>query len=317
LWLGLVAFGGAMFSTRALDSALPPGGNFDLSHWKLTLPDSGASEKSPVQLTGGFTNQYFFTGPDGAMVFWCPVTGGTTSGSSYPRSELREMIDPSDDNVNWTGYGTHTLAAQCKVTQQPPTSKKVIIGQIHGFNVDPLIKLQSSNGKIEALVKDKPAGGSDIKYTFATIGLNSNINYQIQVVNGWLTLTVNGLVTNHNFFATSPAWTNQTFYFKAGDYCQEAGTNSAEGSSVRFYALTVAHGTPTNPPPRLTNCAATGGHFTFTLLGTSGSNYVIEATTNLAQWLPLATNNGSNGVVNFSDTNPPSASRRFYRGRSS
>src|SRR5689334_23501229 len=86
---------------RALDPGRPPGGNFDLSHWKLTLPDASASELSAAQLVAGYTNaSFFFTGPDGAMVFWCPVTGGTTSGSSYPRSELRELINPSDDNVN-------------------------------------------------------------------------------------------------------------------------------------------------------------------------------------------------------------------------
>ena len=302
----------------ALDPALPPGSNFDLSHWKITLPDASASEKSPAQLTAGFTNQYFFTGADGAMVFWCPVNGGTTSGSGYPRSELREMINPADDNVNWTGYGSHVLTAQCKVTQQPPTSKKVIIGQIHGFNADPLIKLQSNNGKMEALVKTTPSGGTDVKYTFATVGLNTNINYQIKVVDGLLTLTVNGLATNHNFFATDSAWTNQPLYFKAGNYCQEASTNTTDGALVMFYSLNVTHGVVSNPPPVITNYSAQeGGNFSLTVLGGSGGNYEIQASTNLTGWIPLATNSASNGTINFTDTNPPPAGRRFYRARSS
>jgi hypothetical protein len=302
----------------ALDPALPPGSNFDLSHWKITFPDASASEKSPAQLSAGFTNQYCYTGADGAMVFWCPVNGGTTSGSSYPRSELRELINPADDNVNWTGYGTHVLTAQCKVTQQPPTSKKVIIGQIHGFNVDPLIKLQSSNGKIEALVKTKPSGGTDVKYTFATVGLNSNINYQIKVTEGVLTLTVNGLATNHNFFATNSGWSNQVFYFKAGNYCQEAGTNSTDGSVVMFYSLNVTHGMLTNPPAVITNSAAgAAGGFSFTVIGTTGSSYSIQASTNLTNWSPLVTNTATNGFINFVDTNSPTQGRRFYRARSS
>jgi parallel beta-helix repeat protein len=136
-----------------LNPAKPPGSNFDLSHWKLTLPDAVASEIPAAQLTAGSTNSFFFTGADGAMVFWCPVTGGTTSGSSYPRAELRELLDPENDNVNWTGYGTHILNAQCKVTQIP-SSKKTIIGQIHSFsgNAYPLIKLQFNNGTVEAVV---------------------------------------------------------------------------------------------------------------------------------------------------------------------
>src|SRR5947209_5591622 len=99
----------------ALDPGLPPGGNFDLSHWKLQLPTANGSltcsggsvdEIKPAQLAG-FTNAYFYTGSDGAMVFWAPINGATTSGSQNPRSELREEIIPSNDGTNWILYGTH------------------------------------------------------------------------------------------------------------------------------------------------------------------------------------------------------------------
>src|SRR6266542_5738827 len=129
----------AFVPVQALDPAKPPGGNFDLSHWKLTLPDAVASEIPPEQLMAGATNATFFTGEDGAMVFSCPVTGGTTSSSTFPRCELRELFDPANENVNWTGYGTHVIDAQCRVTQIP-SSKKTIIGQIHSHtgNARPL-----------------------------------------------------------------------------------------------------------------------------------------------------------------------------------
>lgn len=238
-------------SALALDPAKPPGGNFDLSRWKLTLPDAGASEFYPAHLTTGFTNFFFYTGADGAMVFGCPVTGGTTSGSSYPRSELRELLDPNDDNVNWTGYGTHILNAQCKVTQIP-SSQKVIIGQIHSFtgNAYPLIKLQFNNGTIEALVKQSPNSSTDTKLIFANVGLSNAITYQIKVVNGLLSIAVNGATQSVNVFQSDPDWTNQTFYFKAGNYCQDnSGTNS-EGAVVSFHQLSVSHGgAPTNAPP--------------------------------------------------------------------
>src|SRR5262245_40756963 len=63
------------FVALALDPSLPPGGNFDLSKWKLTLPDPKTTEVAGVDLGKGFVDPlYFFTGPDGGMTFWCPVT---------------------------------------------------------------------------------------------------------------------------------------------------------------------------------------------------------------------------------------------------
>ena len=144
----------------ALDPSQPPGGNFDLSYWKLQLPTSNGvltaasgsvDEKSPAQLEAGFTNTYFYTGPDGSMVFWAPDNGARTGGSDHPRSELRELINPnapSAESTNWLLYGTHTLTATCKVWQVASDVKKVIIGQIHGFTgaALPLVKLQYNNG---------------------------------------------------------------------------------------------------------------------------------------------------------------------------
>src|SRR3954468_24983838 len=81
----------------ALDPSLPPSRNFDLSHWYLTLPDARASMIKPSSLVGGYTNAlWFFTGAVRAMTFYAPVNGGHTANSQNARSELREMIDPSD-----------------------------------------------------------------------------------------------------------------------------------------------------------------------------------------------------------------------------
>jgi hypothetical protein len=125
-------------------------GNFDLTHWKLALPDARATEIFPTALTAGFTNENFYTDANGAMVFWCPVTGGTTHGTTFPRSELREMLDPRKNQINWTGSGTNILDAQCEVLAVP-SSGKVIIGQIHAYNGNayPLIKLQYNQGEIQ------------------------------------------------------------------------------------------------------------------------------------------------------------------------
>jgi hypothetical protein len=193
-------------------------------------------------LKAGFTNAFFYTGADGAMVFSCPVTGGTTPGSNYPRCELRELLVPSNESMNWTGYGTHILNAQCSVIQIP-SSQKTIIGQIHSFggNAYPLVKLQFNNGNVEALVKTSPNSRADTRLAFANSALSNLIDYQIKMVDGLLSVTVNGINQSVNVFQTDPAWTNQTFYFKAGNYCQDNSGAANEGSVVSFRRLTVEH----------------------------------------------------------------------------
>jgi hypothetical protein len=45
----------------------------------------------------------------------------------------------------------------------------------------------------------------------------------------------------------------------------------------------------------------------------SGASVVIQVSTNLANWISVATNTALNGIVDFSDPNSPGVSRRFYR----
>lgn len=235
-------------------SALPPGSNFDLTHWKLTLPLDAtggttgvATEISAAQLVAGYTNFYFYSAPDGAMIFWCPVIGATTSGTTFPRSELRELVNPNNASINWTGDGTHVLRAQCQVTQQP-SAGAIIIGQIHGYSYSQrLVKLQFNAGKVEAYVRNSPTLSGDTKFTYASVPLNGTINYEIKVVDGVASIAVNGVTNSHNFFASDPAWRTNDFYFKAGSYVQDNSGVATEGGRVAFYQLSVSHGT-TQPP---------------------------------------------------------------------
>jgi len=234
----------------ALETAKSPSGALDLSHWKLTLPVNAsgttggkAAEIPAAQLAAGYTNPaYFHTKTDGAMVFWCPVNGATTEGTGFPRCELREMLDPADDAVNWTAHGTHTLEARCRVTQVP-NSQKVIIGQIHSYSgkAKPLVKLQFFKGRVEALVKERPRKGKDIKLTFPEVGLDKDFDYEIKVQDGLLKVTVNGTTQTENIFQNDADWANQTFYFKASAYCQDNEGPGSEGARVSFPELKVTH----------------------------------------------------------------------------
>ncbi len=76
---------------------------------------------------------------------------------------------------------------------------------------------------------------------------------------------------------------------------------------------------PANPPstpaitPTITNAALIGTQFQFQLTGTTGSNYVVQATTNLspAPWISLRTNAAP---FTFVESNVFALPQRFYRG---
>jgi hypothetical protein len=320
--LGSLALSAAVGWAAGLDPSRPPGGNFDLSHWKLTLPDTNATEIEATELMAGYSNAtYFYTGPDGAMTFWCPVTGGETGDEAFPRCELRELMDPDNLNQNWTGFGTNTLNARCKVTKVP-SNKTVVVGQIHSFTglAPPLIKLQYNDGIVEALVKEVYGSSVDTRWPFGTIGLNQPFDYQVDLTEGRLTVTVNGSNQTANVFAVDPAWTNQTFFFKAGNYCQDDSGSATEGSIVAFYSLAALHIGPVSSGPTilLENLRfAPNGQFTFTLVGPGPGSYFIQGSADLINWTFLLITNSISGRVEFEDpTSAEPGSSRFYRGGS-
>ena len=66
-------------------------------------------------------------------------------------------------------------------------------------------------------------------------------------------------------------------------------------------------------PMRMGSFSLTNGACQFQLIGSSGSNYVIQVSTNLTDWVAIATNTATNGYWTFTDTNSASLPNRFYR----
>jgi len=69
------------------------------------------------------------------------------------------------------------------------------------------------------------------------------------------------------------------------------------------------------PPPTLSNARIQSNHFAFQLSGQSNQVIVIEASTNLMNWQPLATNRFGTSPLPFSDPAPAISRIRFYRAR--
>ncbi|WP_297766024.1 polysaccharide lyase family 7 protein, partial [uncultured Muriicola sp.] len=83
----------------------------DLSHWKVTIPEGkgkgGAISVSPPEILQYASNEvlkpYMYNdSTSGALIFHAYPSDATTANTKYSRSELREQMEPGNDNVNWT-----------------------------------------------------------------------------------------------------------------------------------------------------------------------------------------------------------------------
>lgn len=78
-----------------------------------------------------------------------------------------------------------------------------------------------------------------------------------------------------------------------------------------FYFNTIRKGFPT---PRILNLGFVGGQFRFALTGPPGRSVIVEASTDLANWLPIWTNTFTDNL-NFTDPQTGAYSNRLYRAR--
>src|SRR4051794_20476644 len=229
---------------------VPPSSVLALAHWKLTLPVDAhggttgeAAEVASESLTSGYRSGYFCVETSGAVKFWAPVNGATTDGSDYPRSELRYVIDPDDDNVNWNaGHDDAGLAAHLIVERVPSSTQKVVVGQIHGFQTNAFIKLRyqynpsTHTAAVAALVNEDPNASGSTNY--GSIGGLTNgqpFTYSIAVGHRVVTIRINAqLLTT---FHVPYGWLHVPMYFKAGTYDQASGSNSTDGGRIAFSQL--------------------------------------------------------------------------------
>jgi len=213
----------------AQDPTLTPGANFDLSAWKLqTLRESDNSftEISNTSELKVHSSKFFYTdGTDGAMVFRVPSNGGTTSsGTKYPRVELRQT--GASGNWKLSDENEHYLTAQCQVIEVAQVKPKTIIGQIHGSESNSeMLKLRWTGYKdgecfVEARFQTNDNAGSEYGVKLATgLSLGDMIDYSISMKNGEVIVTVNGNSASQTY--TSQFYgTTDRYYFKAGNYIQ-------------------------------------------------------------------------------------------------
>lgn len=263
----------------------PAASSFDFSNWKVTVPfdnnnDGSPDEFSPSQINdGGYRNisaldGFMYDDEDGnGIIFYTQFdpNGATTANSSYPRTELRELINPSNSRDNWSLSDGGILKVRMQVLEASDntgtgslTKDRFIMAQIHGIikpsdlarlnlssdSAPPLLKLQWRDGNLFAYKKtledDSLSGDNiitrdsnvwgDISHNFGQVGYDP-FDLEIRASTGRLEVIVNG--QSHVFQDISLAKWPFDNYFKAGNYIQT--TDPAGYSKVKLYSIEVSH----------------------------------------------------------------------------
>lgn len=249
----------------------------DLSHWKVTIPatkNGKVISVRPPEIKSFKTNEvlkpYMYEDPnDGAMVFYAEPQG-TTRNTKYSRSELREQMEPGNDNVNWTfpqgGSMRGTLAVNDVTQNKVGNYHEVIVMQIHGRltneqrdligeddnNAPPILKIRWVEGKLlveTKYLKDLNASDTEILHehawgnakrrTFCKAVGYEKFTLEVKVSEGRMEVSLNDAETFVYDNIHMKKWGVFENYFKAGNYFQSRDVGSH--AYVKYYDLTISH----------------------------------------------------------------------------
>ena len=226
----------------ALNPDCAPGGNFDLSPWKLQLPigtqgNPTTISSSSLKGCSGYKNpSYFFTeSGDGALVMkvpGSPASSGcvTTANSKHCRTELAETSswDPKSSK--------NKLSVTLSVPKPDNSQYGTCIGQIHidgSVSTKPVAELYySTAGVLTMGVEKTRSGGDQVPNTVGNVPVGTKFSYTISYENNVLSVSINGkssTLSTYNLDAPKS-------YFKAGNYNQ-----GSDASDVHFFSISIEH----------------------------------------------------------------------------
>jgi hypothetical protein len=206
--------------------ATVPGDVLDLTNWNLTLPigDPGDPVKIEQPELDTYTLDPYFRLEGDRAAFLANAGGVTTSGSHFPRSELREMTEGGTEEAEWsTTSGVHTMTVTQAVTHLPDVVPHLVAGQLHGGSAYVmLVRLDDTRLWLKSDGED--VGELDPDYV-----LGEEYTLRIHVEDGWIDVYYNDLSTP----AASLPYDKSGCYFKAGAYSQ---SNTDYGDAPDAYA---------------------------------------------------------------------------------
>ncbi|WP_111709949.1 polysaccharide lyase family 7 protein [Lutibacter citreus] len=251
----------------------------DLSHWKVTLPVAN-DEGKPIEIDPPEILNFakidvakpymYIDSTRGAIVFHAMPTNSKTKNTKYTRSELREQMEPGDNNVNWTfKQGANMkgkLAMDATTKDSDGKYHRTIIMQIHGRltneqrdligeddnNAPPILKIYWDNGKIRVKTKvlknlnatvpeilHEDAWDDDDGFNFDQKVDFRKFTLEVKVSEGKMVIVLNNSEYKVYENVHIEKWGVFENYFKAGNYFQSRDEGSF--SKVRYYELKVSH----------------------------------------------------------------------------
>ena len=247
----------------------------DLSHWKVTLPIGKPTEVLPPELLDYATNEtlkpfMYNDSINGAIVFYT-YPNSSTANSSYSRTELRELMNPSDKGAtNWTFKQGGNLKGTLSMAEISKDEKgdydRTIIMQIHGRltneqrnligeddnNAPPILKIYWVNGKVRVKTKvlknlngsaieilHTDAWGDDDGYSFPEYVGFDKFTLEVKVSEGRMQVILNNNASVVYDDIHIQKWGVFENYFKAGNYLVSKRENAF--AKVNYYKLEVSH----------------------------------------------------------------------------
>jgi hypothetical protein len=191
----------------------------NLDTWALAVPVAPSEEIQQPSLSQYRSDFFSVNYLDNGVVFAAPTDGAVQPGSSYPRTELRQI--PTWDS----SVGTHRMEITESVDALPAEFPSLVVAQVH--NADRYVVIVQIIGpRIFVKVDNQDVGTLDANYQLGAI-------YTLTMVATGGEIRI-GYNTQQPVVVRAPC---AGCYFKAGAYLQSHTTTPNDIGQVTIYQL--------------------------------------------------------------------------------
>jgi hypothetical protein len=196
------------------------------------------------------------------------------------------------------------MAAKCNAQGAPPTIAVQPVG----------ISVQNGGTTVITVVAN-PVLLATVTFTWycnnQPVKANSNITIVTTSTNSILGLPIGGLAPVSILTIKNTNPTNAGTYYVTAKDSLSTGTTTSSNATIIVLSTVV-----TNIINILTSASAlTTAGFHLQMSTPTGSNVVVEASSDMVNWTPIYTNLNSSGTLTYMDTGATNHTSRYYRAR--
>ncbi len=233
---------------------------------------------------------------------------------------------PLEGAVNWQAlvYGTNGITTNWVFAQANTNDSTKVTLSLNSNVVGQVVLLaeyMTTNGDLVFVTPVVAASvPTSLGASMTNIGLNPPAISLAVGDSSPTQIVANNSDGTQTYLYTAPG---QVAYFSSNPQIASVDTNGTitmnsfgTATILASYAGMTAQTLVSSPPPSIGNLSGAGspnGAFQLSFTGTLGTTNLIEASTNLINWVPIGTLYNSNGFVQFLDLASTNFSKRFYR----